>query len=269
MIPFTLTHWLRADEDARLIILDAVLERMPSGYRSQRDAGHRVGAFPEFIHEETGVLFNVILGGKSWFGMTERRWQRAVAMHAMWNGNEEDGARPLDRRQGGTLEPAREVTIDAALVAASPLLFTQLKKLGLDETRLGSAGFSATQVGQVLSEITRRGWRAPSEAEWEFALRASCGDIGDGVAPSFDALDSRSTMGERLELCRDDFHQTLAGYPEHGSHGAGHEVVRGRTTTYIRGTNSPAWNEALWPGRGRLADVSGHVAFRPWVDLVG
>ena len=31
---------------------------------------------------------------------------------------------------------------------------------------------------------------------------------------------------------------------------------------------SPAWNEALWPGRRRLALWTGAVSLRPWVELL-
>lgn len=264
MIPFTLDHWLRADADARLIILDAVLERLPPGYRSQRDAGHRVGAFPQFVHEETGVLFNAILGGVSRFGMTELRWRRAVAMHSMWavEWGEDGRVAPLDRRDVAALMPARDVEIAPALVADSPLLFLVLKKFGLDETKLTSWGFAPTQLSMLLRAVTVRGWRAPSEAEWEYALRTTSGDHSDGGR-----IEGDDSFGVHHELCRDDFAETLAGYPERGSRGNGHEVLRGRT---LAPSFVSRWNaEVLWPGRSRLADVSGHIAFRPWVDLVG
>lgn len=261
MIPFTLEHWLRADADTRLIILDAVLERLPSGYREH---GQRSAAFPQFVHEESGVVFDALLGGRTMFGMTERRWQRAVVMNSMWNIN---GS--LERRLALPIEPAREVTIAPALVASVTLPVPLMRSFGLDDTRVSSTGFDPTQLGLVLRSVTRLGWRAPSEAEWEFALRASCGDVGDGFTPNLQASETTSSMGARYELCCDDFFPTLAGYPSHGSRGAGHEVVRGRTEVVVRGTASTTWAEALWPGRRRLADISGHLAFRPWVSLVG
>lgn len=260
MIPFGLAHWLGADDDTRLVILDALLEHLPGGYRSLRDSGHRLGAFPRFVHDETGVTFDAVLGGRAWFGMTERRWQRVVARYALWAPGQRQA---LERRDVAHLMPAREVQLAPALVADSALPFSLLKRFGLEEARLGSASFEPRQLDAVLRAVTRLGWRAPSEAEWEYALRAAHGDLADGGAIGGPA----SPMGRQPELCRDDFHDTLAGYPEAGSRGNGHEVLRGASDapSFVA---SAAAAEVLWPGRRRLADVTGRIGFRPWVDLV-
>ncbi|MGV3621067.1 MAG: hypothetical protein ACO1OB_09630 [Archangium sp.] len=260
MIPFTLQDWLRADVTTRPVIIDSVLEHLPAGYRLV----HGTSLFPQFVHEPTGVTFNALLGGEAHFGMTERRWQRATAMRAMWGFDAPVSRSDLDR-----VSPAREVLVDPALFAVAPLSARQLETLGLSPASLKDTGFDRTQLHAVLQRVTQQGWRAPSEAEWEFALRATVGDVVDGGAPSEEALGRRVSMGAYLELCRDDFHPTLHGYPRSGSRGDGHEVLRGGTDVLVRGTSSAGWAEALWPGRWRLADVSRPIVFRPWVDLAG
>lgn len=259
----TLSQWLDADDDARVVLLDSVLERLPPGYRSLRDSGHGLKSFPQFVHEATGVGFFAIFGGRASFGMTDRRWQRVIAMRAMWGGQGDDAA-PLDRRYAALVEPAREVELETVLVGEQPLNPTQLTRLGLSDAALGPGGVKQPHLGALLRAVTRHHWRAPSEAEWEHALRALCGDVNDRVASIADG----PRMGEHHELCSDDFHETLAGYPLHGSRGNGHEVLRGRTQNPVVWNAAPAWAEALWPGRHRLGDVAGAVAFRPWVDLV-
>ncbi len=76
-------------------------------------------------------------------------------------------------------------------------------------------------------------------------------------------------MGHQVELCRDDWRDDLSELPERGSLAQGHEVLRGRGmgARFAGWSHSAAWNEALWPGRRRLATWTSSVAIRPWVDL--
>jgi hypothetical protein len=77
-------------------------------------------------------------------------------------------------------------------------------------------------------------------------------------------------MGHRVELCSDDWREDLSELPASGSLGQGHEVLRGQGSgARFAGWNvSAAWNEALWPGRRRLASWTGAISLRPWVSLL-
>jgi hypothetical protein len=279
----TLSDWWALDDAGRSVIVDQLLERVPPGYVDPRAVGHDAAALPQFIHQETNVLFHVVFGGPAVMGMSDARFERLrhVAVD-----DSEDLMVPVPRlEEAKALRPAREVLVRAALVADEPLSFGVLKKLGLDEARLSRlptssppgasiSGFSPIAVGPLLKALTAKGWRAPSEAEWEYACRAVNDEPGDAPrrSPSGRFEGTRLVrFGERVELCRDDWRDDLDEYPAHGSRGNGHEVLRGwgDGARFIGWSQAPSWQEALWPGRRRLAQWTRPVAIRPWVDLVG
>jgi hypothetical protein len=266
----TLAEWLEADETTREVFMDWLLERIPLGYRDQREADHSERVFPRFVHEETGVLFHVIFGGPAVMGMTPERWQRVLRAFREQHDEDEFFSIDLPTEKPDAVSPPREVMLETALVAERPLLFGQMRKLGIDESILPSQGIDARHLGTLLSKLPRMGWRAPSEAEWEYALRVFAGDLLDaGAAP--DSLLSREHegrllfFGSRNELCCDNFESTLADYPSRGSRGNGYEVIRGDGPSV---SWQSMWNEAIWPGRRALAEARGYISFRPWVSLL-
>jgi hypothetical protein len=165
------------------------------------------------------------------------------------------------------------VTVPTSLVADEPLQWGQLVKLGLDEALLGIRGVLPVGVGALLRAVTRLGWRAPSEAEWEYVCRCAEDEPGEAEPPLRPSGRLAGTgllkMGERLELCRDDWHEDFSGAPPNHEWGRGHEVLRGQGagSLFEGWSTSAAWLEALWPGRRRLSGWTGHVALRPWVEL--
>lgn len=267
----TLAEWWALDEGAREVVVDQLLERIPPGYVDPRSTGHPAGPLPQFVHQATGVLFHVVFGGPGVIGMTARRFAR---LHRLSADDDEDLMVPVARLEEAVdLTPPRPVRVESALVADEPLVFGVLRKLGLDESRLTIAGVNPVAVGPLLRAVTAQGWRAPGEAEWEYACRAVEDDVGD-EPPSrptgrLAALGLRQ-MGNRVELCRDDWRDDLSELPQVGSLGRGHEVLRGRGSgARFAGWNvSAAWNEALWPGRRRLAGATGAISLRPWVGLL-
>ncbi|MFZ5443260.1 MAG: hypothetical protein ACOZQL_24850 [Myxococcota bacterium] len=267
----TLADWWALDEAGRSVVVDQLLERMPPGYVDPRSVGHAQGPLPQFIHQETNVLFHVVFGGPAVLGMSHRRFERLRQISV---DEDEDLMAPVPNlAEAHLIRPEREVQVRTALVADQPLAFGVLRKLGLDEARITIAGVSPIAVGALLRALTAKRWRAPSEAEWEYACRAVDDAVADTpvVSPTGRlATTGLEKMGERVELCRDDWSDDLEGYPPSGARGSGHEVLRGwgDGARFCGWSPSPSWKEALWPGRRRLAQWTRPVAIRPWVDLV-
>jgi hypothetical protein len=268
----TLSQWWQLDADGRAVVLDQLLERTPPGFVDPRAVGHDAGPLPQLIHQETNVLFHVVFGGRGVLGMSEPRFERLrhVTVH-----EEEDMMVPVPRLdEAKELRPSREIFVPTALVADEPLSFGVLRKLGLEEAKLSSSGVSPVQVGALLKALIPQRWRAPSEAEWEFVCRAAEDSTDDAAPPTAPTARLRGTglakMGTRVELCRDSWHDDLSNHPAEGPQGTGHDVLRGHGSgaRFAGYGMVAAWNEALWPGRRRLASWRQSVAIRPWVDLL-
>jgi formylglycine-generating enzyme required for sulfatase activity len=158
----------------------------------------------------------------------------------------------------------------APLLVGEVLSRLQLNRLGVPEELLANSGVRPAGIGAAVRGLTARGWRAPSEAEWEFVARAAADSLDDVAPPTTPADRLLSELGNTPELCRDSWHPTWEGAPHDASPwGDGHEVTRGggHGTRYTGWTASPAWTECVWPSRSQIASSPRPVRVRPVVGL--
>ena len=143
----------------------------------------------------------------------------------------------------------------------------------------GHPGGSLSAVEMIVALYWRIMKHKPSDPHWPdrdrfilskghaapvlYAALAEC-----GYFPKSD-LDTLRQTGSHLQGHTERTH-TPGVEMSSGSLGQGHEVLRGRGSgARFAGWNvSAAWNEALWPGRRRLAGATGAIAIRPWIGLL-
>lgn len=267
----TLAQWFALDDAGRSVVLDQLLERVPAGYIEPRAVGHRQPqALPQFIHQATGMLFNVVFGGVGVMGMSTSRFERVRRVRFDDDGDPYLVAPLPDLEHVRMLQPAQPISVGTAMVCDMTLPYGVMRKLGLDDTRLAGHGVSPLGVGEVRKALATQGWRAPFEAEWEFVCR-SVDDAVDALTPPLSpsgrlAGTGLDSMGLYVELCGDTWSDALLPVRA----GDGHEVLRGRGdgARFVGWRASKAWSESVWPGRHRLAQWRDSVAVRPWVDLL-
>lgn len=256
----TLTRWASMSPDERNVVLDGLLERLPEGYVHARDVGNEAVSVPQFIHRSTSVLFHLLFEDEVIVGASDARCARACAVNA-------EAVELIGQASASPMRPARRLRVPAMLVG-EVLSGHQLQRLGVPESVITPWGVRAAGVGAALVALARIGWRAPSEVEWEFALRAGMDSLDDTQAPTAPTLRLFHEMGARLELCRDSWHPDWNLAPATSEPwGEGHEVLRGqgKGSRLVRWGAPAGWAECLWSGRHALAQAREPVAIRPWV----
>ncbi len=211
--------WTRADAAERQVWLDGLLERLP--LERMRDDG---GA-PRFRHP-SGVGLVLIFEAVVRVGLDAERFMRAEAL----------GARVPTVFSPEVHVPLREVRVPAHLCATEPVAFE------------GRGWLLRDAVPRLRSWLDARGWRLPSECEWEAQW---------ALGP-----DAGLTFGAMGELCLDDWHASYQGAPSDASPwGTGAELVK-------TGSRDAAQLESAIASRRPVRTV-GLVQARPVIDLVG
>lgn len=217
----TLGRWLAWREEDRQVWLDALLERLPS-WLVLVDP---VGSLPIFEDARHGQRFALLLEADVLVGLSPERVESVNAALARdW----------LQLFSPEVHLPAREVRVAAHLSGLTPMSFEGHEWIHRD---------SRPRLTGLLAE---RGWRLPSEAEWEVAWR-----VARPLAPF--------QFGE-VELCADDWHVGYDGAPLDGRPwGSGAEVVR----QWDRGGQSV---DAVLPARRPIRSTS-ITQVRPAITL--
>lgn len=144
MTPSGLSDWPRLDEQARKVILDQVLERLPPWLELAEPF-----AQPRFRDTRSGETWRLFCGGPVTLGATPERIEAVEALQR---------ADPLTTFDPTAYWPVREVRLSAFLL---------MEKVICEgfEPRI----FFRDVVNEQEAILSERGQRLPTEAEWEFA----------------------------------------------------------------------------------------------------
>lgn len=163
---FNHDRWLALGDDGRRVAIDRLLEQLGAGWELE-DVYDQAG-FPVayFHHAPTSTRFLLVPGGRFIAGWTADESRRLAIEVA--------------KTDWGTVEvsdfPERgEVDVAPFLMALRPLEPWALEELTGRPDALtlgGSAGVLRPQyLPLAIERLEARGWRMPSEDEWEFAIR--------------------------------------------------------------------------------------------------
>lgn len=221
MWPATLEVWTGWGLDERQVWLDALLERLPAWLSRLEGREH----LPRFEDTRFGQRFVLVLEAPVVIGLTRERQE------------EVDAALARDWLQLFSPEvhvPARRAQVSTHLAGLRPMQFE------------GHEWVHRDNRARLAAELRTRGWRLPSEAEWELQWR-----VARRLAPL--------EFGQ-VELCADEWHVGYEGAPTDGRPwGTGAEVVR-------EWDQFGASVEAVMPSRRPVRSAS-ITQVRPVIDL--
>lgn len=139
-----LADWAQLDEQARRVLLDQVLERLPPWLELAE-----LGAQPRFRDSRSDETWRLFCGGKVTLGATPERLEAVEAFQR---------SDPMTMFDPTVYWPVREVRVSAFL------LMEKVISMG-DEPRV----FFRDVLKEQEALLAERGQRLPTEAEWEFA----------------------------------------------------------------------------------------------------
>lgn len=217
MIEPTFSRWLNLREDERAVALDALHDRLPPGYSlSTRRLATPTLSLPRYFHHATGVTFSLVFGDAFELGMTEVRAAiEQVFLSKLLEPNREPPQALLT--QVDQLRARVEVIDLPTCLVGDVLTSAQLSTLGVSEELVNVAGLSVAALDAGLAGLTRVGWRAPSETEWQYVSHLAFGALDRLPAQHDEVMRNFVRFGQTFELCRDEHDRLIGrrGMPRH------------------------------------------------------
>lgn len=243
----TLSRWARLSDAERRVVLDDVLEHVPEFLQLVEGPG----LLPVFEDAREGLRFTLFWGDSFTMGATIDRMRAADAA----GGEQVRWVVPLH-------QPEHAVRVATFLLAQRTLEHAVPPKLAdapepgarleAEIKESGRRWFTDLVVDEALAKFPARGWRLPSEAEWEFAFRVI---VRQHEATAAREADEPWEHGD-AELCEDTWHTSFEGAPATGE-------PWGRKAGVLRtGSGDRASPNFMLPARASLKSM-GIVQLRP------
>lgn len=140
-----LVDWPRLDEQARRVLLDGLLERLPP-WLELLELG---SAQPRFTDSRSGETWRLFCGGRLTMGVTPERLEAIEAFQRL---------EPMTLFDPTVYWPVREVTLAAFFLMESVIAVRGEPRFFFNDVK-----------GEQAVLLAERCQRLPSEAEWEFA----------------------------------------------------------------------------------------------------
>lgn len=213
----TFSRWLTLREDERAVALDALHDRLPPGYSlSTRRLATPSLSLPRYFHHATGVTFSLVFGDSFELGMAEVRAAiEQVFLSQLLEPNREPPQALLT--QVDELRARVELIDLPPCLVGEVLTSAQLSTLGVNEALVNVAGLSVAALDTGLGALARVGWRAPSEAEWQYVSHLAAGALDTLPPQHHEVMRNFVGFGNAFELCRDEHDRLIGrrGLPRH------------------------------------------------------